>query len=126
MCIQIQDFFERLNGELEKVNQFYKTKEREFLERADVLKKQLQTLVDLKQVLDDQRKKSYSLKSTRLSTLPSFNLSSVGGSGHPGNNTDLSLPILLAIHDLFTFQTSHVLSRAKRKYKELFYWSTWL
>lgn len=69
------------------MNQFYKTKEREFLERADILKNQLQTLVDLKQVLDDQRKKSYALKSTRLSTLPSFNFSSVGGSGHPGNNT---------------------------------------
>ncbi|KAK4341671.1 hypothetical protein RND71_040172 [Anisodus tanguticus] len=49
--------------ELKKVNDFYKTKESEFLERGDILNKQLQILLDLKQVLSDRRRKTLGLRS---------------------------------------------------------------
>ncbi|KAK3003187.1 hypothetical protein RJ639_019916 [Escallonia herrerae] len=55
---EVKAFFEDLDEELKKVNQFYKTKESEFLERGEILNKQLQILLDLKQVLVDRRKKS--------------------------------------------------------------------
>ncbi|KAL5781664.1 hypothetical protein ACOSP7_006693 [Xanthoceras sorbifolium] len=54
---EIKVFFERLDEELNKVNQFYKTKESEFLERGEILNKQLEILVDLKQILSDRRRK---------------------------------------------------------------------
>ncbi|TXG72380.1 hypothetical protein EZV62_000959 [Acer yangbiense] len=54
---EIRVFFESLDDELNKVNQFYKTKESEFLERGEILNKQLQILVDLKQILSDRRRK---------------------------------------------------------------------
>ncbi|KAK2643707.1 hypothetical protein Ddye_018902 [Dipteronia dyeriana] len=54
---EIKVFFESLDDELNKVNQFYKTKESEFLERGESLNKQLQILVDLKQILSDRRRK---------------------------------------------------------------------
>ncbi|KAL4195709.1 hypothetical protein AMTRI_Chr04g242450 [Amborella trichopoda] len=47
-------FFARLDLQLNKVNQFYKTKEREFLERGVTLKKQLAILVELKVSLKGQ------------------------------------------------------------------------
>jgi hypothetical protein len=50
-------FFESLDGELNKVNQFYKNKESEFLERGEILNKQLETLQDLKLVLNEHRRK---------------------------------------------------------------------
>lgn len=50
-------FFERLDRELNKVNQFYRTKESEFLERGEILNKQLQILLELKQILIDRRRK---------------------------------------------------------------------
>lgn len=50
-------FFERLDVELNKVNQFYKTQESEFLERGEILNKQLQILLELKQILIDRRRK---------------------------------------------------------------------
>ncbi|XP_057959885.1 phosphate transporter PHO1 [Malania oleifera] len=51
-------FFENLDVEVDKVNKFYRSKESEFLERAEILNKQLQTLQDLKQILSDRRRKS--------------------------------------------------------------------
>ncbi|XVF66452.1 hypothetical protein PTKIN_Ptkin10aG0036800 [Pterospermum kingtungense] len=54
---EVRVFFERLDEELNKVNQFYKTKESEFVERGEILNKQLQILVDLKQILSDRRRK---------------------------------------------------------------------
>ncbi|KAL4289953.1 hypothetical protein GQ457_14G013580 [Hibiscus cannabinus] len=54
---EMRVFFESLDGELNKVNQFYKTKEIEFLERGEILNKQLQILLDLKQILADRRRK---------------------------------------------------------------------
>ncbi|CAI9776000.1 unnamed protein product [Fraxinus pennsylvanica] len=55
---EVKVFFETLDDELNKVNQFYETKETEFLERGEILNKQLQILLDLKRVLSDRRRKN--------------------------------------------------------------------
>ncbi|KAL2506567.1 Phosphate transporter PHO1 [Abeliophyllum distichum] len=55
---EIKAFFQRLDDEVNKVNEFYKTKERDFLERGDTLNKQLQILLDLKRVLVNRRRKN--------------------------------------------------------------------
>uniref|UniRef100_M1BFS8 Xenotropic and polytropic murine leukemia virus receptor pho1 n=1 Tax=Solanum tuberosum TaxID=4113 RepID=M1BFS8_SOLTU len=60
---EVRLFFEMLDEELKKVNEFYKTKESEFLERGDILNKQLQILLDLKQVLSDRRRKTLGSRS---------------------------------------------------------------
>ncbi|KAH0641255.1 hypothetical protein KY285_037841 [Solanum tuberosum] len=60
---EVRLFFEMLDEELKKVNEFYKTKESEFLERGDILNKQLQILLDLKQVLSDRRRKTLESRS---------------------------------------------------------------
>ncbi|XP_052191603.1 phosphate transporter PHO1 [Diospyros lotus] len=57
---EVKAFFEKLDEELNKVNQFYTTKESEFLERGEKLNKQLQILLDLKKVLSDRRRKTLS------------------------------------------------------------------
>ena len=79
-------FFERLDEELNKVNQFYKTKEKEVLERGEILSKQLQILLDLKQVLSDRRRKSLTSKSGAGFLSPSFSSS--------GRNSDFSGDLL--------------------------------
>uniref|UniRef100_A0A0E0JD84 SPX domain-containing protein n=1 Tax=Oryza punctata TaxID=4537 RepID=A0A0E0JD84_ORYPU len=43
-----REFFARLDAQLNKVNQFYKAKEEEFLHRGDSLRKQMDILLDLK------------------------------------------------------------------------------
>ncbi|KAJ8434847.1 hypothetical protein Cgig2_022126 [Carnegiea gigantea] len=48
---EVRMFFQRLDEELEKVNRFYTDKETEFLERWETLHKQLQILLQLKQIL---------------------------------------------------------------------------
>ncbi|KAG6766247.1 hypothetical protein NC652_021800 [Populus alba x Populus x berolinensis] len=53
---EVAVFFESLDGELNKVNQFYKNKESEFLERGEILNKQLETLLHLKRVLNEHRR----------------------------------------------------------------------
>lgn len=53
----MKEFFEKLDEELEKVNNFYKAKEAEFCERAEILYKQLQILIDLKAILDEHRRR---------------------------------------------------------------------
>ncbi|KAM0013601.1 putative SPX domain-containing protein [Helianthus debilis subsp. tardiflorus] len=63
---EVKEFFEKLDEELDKVNQFYINKEREFLERGDMLMKQLQILLDLQQVVDCRRR-SNSFNSTASS-----------------------------------------------------------
>ncbi|CAA2962928.1 phosphate transporter PHO1 [Olea europaea subsp. europaea] len=57
---EIKVFFERLDEEMKKVNEFYKTTEKEFLERGDIWIKQLQILLDLKRVLTDRRRRNVS------------------------------------------------------------------
>jgi len=55
-----QSFFSTLDAQLNKVNQFYKTKEKEFLERGNALKEQLRILKDLKAALKQQKAKQSS------------------------------------------------------------------
>ncbi|GAB2226541.1 hypothetical protein Droror1_Dr00022351 [Drosera rotundifolia] len=54
------EFFSCLDLQLNKVNQFYKTKEKEFLERGATLKKQMDILTELKEALQQQRDKGAS------------------------------------------------------------------
>lgn len=44
----VREFFARLDAQLNKVNQFYRGKEKEFLERGQSLRKQMEILADLK------------------------------------------------------------------------------
>ncbi|KAI8560837.1 hypothetical protein RHMOL_Rhmol04G0286700 [Rhododendron molle] len=69
---EVKQFFESLDEELNKVNQFYKMREAEFLERGEQLNKQLQTLNERKQILSDRRRKSLSSKSSAGFTTPSY------------------------------------------------------
>ncbi|VFQ76843.1 unnamed protein product [Cuscuta campestris] len=55
---EVSVFFEKLDEELKKVNEFYKNKESEFVERGDNLKKQLHILLDLKRLVNDRRRKT--------------------------------------------------------------------
>lgn len=50
-----KEFFSRLDLQLNKVNQFYKKKEKEFLDRGECLKKQVEILLELKAALKQQR-----------------------------------------------------------------------
>ncbi|MCL7029508.1 hypothetical protein MKW94_029065 [Papaver nudicaule] len=50
-----KEFFSRLDLQLNKVNQFYKAKEKEFMERGGSLEKQMEILVNLKAKLKQQR-----------------------------------------------------------------------
>lgn len=86
---EVKLFFEIVDGELNKVNQFYRIKEGEFLERGELLNKQLQILLDLKQILTDRRRKNFSSKSNAgfLSRSFSSNRSS-GYSESPGELSD--------------------------------------
>lgn len=49
-----KEFFEFLDLQLNKVNQFYRTKEKEFMERGESLKKQMEILIELKSELKKQ------------------------------------------------------------------------
>ena len=60
---KVKEFFWKLDEELNKVNQFYKSKEREFVERGEILNKQLQILLDLKQILHNRRRRDLQSKS---------------------------------------------------------------
>ncbi|XP_038705625.1 phosphate transporter PHO1 homolog 1-like [Tripterygium wilfordii] len=52
-----KEFFACLDLQLNKVNQFYKTKEKEFLDRGECLKKQMEILIELKPALNRQHDK---------------------------------------------------------------------
>ncbi|XP_050225989.1 phosphate transporter PHO1 homolog 1 [Mercurialis annua] len=53
----VQEFFTCLDLQLNKVNQFFKNKEKEFMERGDCLKKQMDILIELKSALKQQHGK---------------------------------------------------------------------
>ncbi|KAL2546540.1 Phosphate transporter PHO1-like protein 1 [Forsythia ovata] len=55
-------FFACLDLQLNKVNQFFRTKEKEFLERGDSLKKQMEILIELKTAVKQQRAKGPSFQ----------------------------------------------------------------
>ncbi|KAA0049231.1 phosphate transporter PHO1 [Cucumis melo var. makuwa] len=57
---EVKIFFETLDEELEKVNEFYGSRESEFVERGDSLKEQLAILVEFKRILEDRRQRSES------------------------------------------------------------------
>jgi hypothetical protein len=48
-------FFERLDAELNKVIEFYKIKEKEFLQHAEILDEQMQSLFELKLVVENRK-----------------------------------------------------------------------
>ncbi|KAL4586543.1 hypothetical protein LXL04_011179 [Taraxacum kok-saghyz] len=50
------DFFALLDLQLNKVNEFYRKKEKEFLDRGECLEKQLHILIELKNAIKDQQK----------------------------------------------------------------------
>eukprot|EP00252_Welwitschia_mirabilis_P023799 TRINITY_DN6839_c0_g1_i3.p1 TRINITY_DN6839_c0_g1~~TRINITY_DN6839_c0_g1_i3.p1 ORF type:complete len:690 (+),score=30.47 TRINITY_DN6839_c0_g1_i3:146-2071(+) len=50
-----KEFFAHLDAELNKVNNFYRSKETEFIERGETLRNQLQVLLDLKSLLREHR-----------------------------------------------------------------------
>ncbi|KAJ7954027.1 Phosphate transporter PHO1-like protein [Quillaja saponaria] len=52
-----KEFFACLDNQLNKVNQFFKTKEKEFLERGESLKKQMEILTELKTAMKQQKGK---------------------------------------------------------------------
>ncbi|OVA10189.1 SPX [Macleaya cordata] len=60
-----KEFFARLDLQLNKVNQFYKTKEKEFIERGESLKKQMEILVNLKTSLKQQRGQNVSCQDSK-------------------------------------------------------------
>ncbi|KAK8604464.1 hypothetical protein V6N13_099406 [Hibiscus sabdariffa] len=51
-----KEFFACLDVQLNKVNQFYRTKEKEFLERGECLKRQVQILTELKTIIKQRRR----------------------------------------------------------------------
>ncbi|XP_047076671.1 phosphate transporter PHO1-3-like [Lolium rigidum] len=51
-------FFQRLDEQLNKVNRFYERKEREFLDRGESLRRQLQILVELKAAVTEARRRA--------------------------------------------------------------------
>lgn len=60
-----KEFFECLDMQLNKVNQFYKAKEREFLDRGESLKKQMEILIELKTALKKKRGKGASSQDSK-------------------------------------------------------------
>ncbi|XP_073011555.1 phosphate transporter PHO1-2 [Typha latifolia] len=54
---EVKSFMEKLSEELEKVNNFYTTKESDFLERGEALIKQLQILSKVKQIFHDHHRR---------------------------------------------------------------------
>ncbi|XP_024025376.1 phosphate transporter PHO1 [Morus notabilis] len=85
---EVTIFFERLDEELNKVNQFYRTKEGEFLERGEILNKQLQILLDLKQILKDRRWKNSPSKLNSSASVPSSWASSPRSSDYTESAND--------------------------------------
>ncbi|GAB4840233.1 Phosphate transporter PHO1 1 [Ancistrocladus abbreviatus] len=70
------EFFACLDLQLNKVNQFYKAKEKEFVERGESLKKQIDILIELKAELKEQRGKGTSSDDSKEDPSISCSLSS--------------------------------------------------
>ncbi|KDP29335.1 hypothetical protein JCGZ_18256 [Jatropha curcas] len=60
-----KEFFACLDLQLNKVNQFYKSKEKEFLERGDSLKKQMNILIELKTAFKQQHENGTSAQDSK-------------------------------------------------------------
>lgn len=81
------EFFACLDHQLNKVNQFFRTKEKEFLERGDSLKNQMEILIELKTALKQKRDKGPSFQELTEDD-------SVSGTISCGNNQTISFHIL--------------------------------
>ncbi|XP_061353965.1 phosphate transporter PHO1 homolog 1 isoform X1 [Gastrolobium bilobum] len=60
-----KEFFACLDQQLNKVNNFYRTKEKEFMDRGDSLKKQMDILLELKLTFKEQQGKGGSSKDSK-------------------------------------------------------------
>ncbi|XP_043718433.1 phosphate transporter PHO1 homolog 1 [Telopea speciosissima] len=60
-----KEFFAQLDLQLNKVNQFYKAKEKEFIERGESLNKQMDILIELKTALRQQKGKGSSSQDSK-------------------------------------------------------------
>ncbi|KAG5078307.1 hypothetical protein JHK82_057002 [Glycine max] len=83
---EIRVFFMRLDEELNKVNQFYRRQESEFIERGETLNKQLQILLDLKRIISDRRRKNSPSKPYSTGISPQY--SPTRDSNYSGNFGD--------------------------------------
>ncbi|KAM6571865.1 hypothetical protein CsatA_015945 [Cannabis sativa] len=71
-----KEFFNCLDLQLNKVNQFYKAKEKEFLERGESLKKQMEILIEAKTAFNQQRSKgAISMQDSKEDASMSYTLS---------------------------------------------------
>lgn len=57
----VKEFFTCLDNQLNKVNQFYTSKENEFVERGELMKKQMEILIQLKDALKKQQQQNASI-----------------------------------------------------------------
>lgn len=60
-----KEFFNCLDYQLNKVNQFYKGKEKEFLERGESLKQQMEILIEVKTAFKQQRGQDASVQDSK-------------------------------------------------------------
>lgn len=81
------EFFACLDLQLNKVNQFFRAKEKEFIERGDSLKKQMEILTDLKSALKQKHVKPHESKEE----------DSLSGTISCGNKTDKKSSVSFAI-----------------------------
>ncbi|XP_010470858.1 PREDICTED: phosphate transporter PHO1 homolog 1-like [Camelina sativa] len=75
-----KEFFACLDTQLNKVNQFYKTKEKEFLERGECLKKQMEILIELKEAFKQKHANGESTQESREDDSISCTISCEGDS----------------------------------------------
>jgi hypothetical protein len=78
MYVQEQEFLEKADEELEKVNKFYAAQEADMLARGDALIEQLRILTDVKRILADHAAASRRGRARTASSPPSVNGSNSG------------------------------------------------
>lgn len=71
-----KELFACLDQQLNKVNQFYRTKEKEFLERGESLKKQMDILLELKFAFMEKQGRGSSSQDSKEDQFISFTFSS--------------------------------------------------
>lgn len=103
-----KDFFARLDLQLNKVNKFYSAKEKEFLERGESLKKQMQILLELKAALKNQRGRISSTNDAKDDPSISCSISS-------GINITLPIYKFLEIRHIVLFSSIFLLFGDRRR-----------
>ncbi|KAK9116664.1 hypothetical protein Sjap_015611 [Stephania japonica] len=61
-------FFRRLDDEFNKVNEFYRKKVEEVMQEAELLNKQMETLVAFRIKVENPRRSDWALETTRLAS----------------------------------------------------------